>query len=139
MKLKYWGKAYETGLTLTADLFDNEMNLIHSGFSMSELNTSNYATTNIFTVISPISAGIYVMRIKDSVTGDYLGHEEFVFNGTKVLNLLDIQFLTDKEKMQLRDALGLDGDKVLAKGGQLQMKGEGPYNATVNTNKILKQ
>jgi len=37
------------------------------------------------------------------------------------------------EKKQIRDALGIDGDKRVARGGQLQKKGEAPFNSTIDT------
>jgi len=40
------------------------------------------------------------------------------------------------ERKQLRDALGIDGDKTIAKGGQLQKKSEYPYNSTIDTKEI---
>lgn len=43
---------------------------------------------------------------------------------------------TDIEKKQIRDALGVDGDKAVSRGGQLQEKSEYPYNSTINTNDI---
>lgn len=43
---------------------------------------------------------------------------------------------TNPEKKQIRDALGVDGDKAVAKGGQLQQKSEYPNNSTVNTQTI---
>ena len=43
---------------------------------------------------------------------------------------------TTQERKQIRDALGVDGDKSVAKGGQLQEKSEYPNNSTVNTQTI---
>lgn len=43
---------------------------------------------------------------------------------------------TDPEKEQIRDALGVDGDKTAATGGQLQEKAS-EANATTNTNNII--
>lgn len=40
------------------------------------------------------------------------------------------------EKNQIRDALGIDGNKAVARGGQLQEKSEYPNNSTINTNDI---
>jgi len=42
----------------------------------------------------------------------------------------------EAEKKQIRDALGVDGNKRVAKGGQLQEKSEYPNNSTINTNII---
>ena len=42
----------------------------------------------------------------------------------------------EAEKKQIRDALGIDGDKAVAKGGQLQEKSEYPNNSTINTQTI---
>lgn len=43
----------------------------------------------------------------------------------------------DNEKKQIRDALGIDGDKHIATGGQLQKKSEYPYNLTIDTKDII--
>jgi hypothetical protein len=51
-----------------------------------------------------------------------------VNNGTESWSL--------SEKKQIRDSLGIDGDKQIAKGGQLQEKSESPFNSTINTNTI---
>lgn len=42
----------------------------------------------------------------------------------------------EAEKKQIRDALGVDGEKKVATGGQLQEKSEYPFNSTINTNTI---
>jgi hypothetical protein len=135
MKIKYFGTANEKGLTLTASLFTSEGDVVHQGFSLVEtgVNTAIYKTDNIFDTIEPISAGIYVARIEDS-SGVFRGFQEIIFNGVREITLLELKFLTEKELMQLRDALGLDGDKRVAKGGQLQKKSEAPYNNTIDTN-----
>jgi hypothetical protein len=140
MKLKYWGAEYEKGLTLTADLYTTEGEPIHTGFTMTETvidSSAIYATDNIFDTISVMKAGIYVIRIVDAISGCFLGHRELIFNGAKEISLLEIKFMTQPELMQLRDALGIDGDKLIAKDGQLQKKSEGPYNNIVDTNKLI--
>lgn len=43
---------------------------------------------------------------------------------------------TTNEKKQMRDALGIDGDKRVARDGQLQEKSEQPNNDIINTNDI---
>lgn len=138
MKLKYWGTAYEKGLTLTADLFDLEGAVIYTGFAMTEtaIDSAIYKTINVLDTLGTLDAGIYVVRIIDSVSGDFIGHQELIFNGVEEITLFQLRFLTDIELMQLRDALGIDGDKILAKGGQLQKKSESPYNDIIDTTNI---
>jgi hypothetical protein len=136
MKIKYFGTAEETGLVLTASLFNNEGDVVYQGFYMTETGTgtSIYKTGDIFATIDPIPAGIYIARIKDVVNNVFLGYDEIIFNGVKEVTLLDIKFMTDRELMQLRDALGIDGNKFIARGGQLQKKSEAPYNNIIDTN-----
>lgn len=134
MKIKYWGAEYETGQTLTADLFDTEGTPVVTGLAMTETgtNTAIYKTEAITTLLSP---GIYVARIIDD-EGFFLGHNEIIFNGLKEVTLMELKFLTETELMQLRDALGIDGDKMVARSGQLQKKSEYPTNELVDSTKI---
>lgn len=139
MKLKYWGKAWQKGLTLTADLYKSDGTPVYTGFPMTETvegESAIYSTANVFNTIPMLSAGIYVCRIIDSSDGEFVGHSEIIFNGAREITLLELKFFTDKELMQLRDALGLDGNKLIAKGGQLQKKSEAPHNNIVDTNKL---
>lgn len=137
MKIKYFGAAYEKGLSLTASLFTLEGVPVHQGFPMTEtgVETAIYITSNIFSVIDPINPGIYVIRIEDS-EGEFLGYDEVIFNGMKEVTLLDMKFMTEKELMQLRDAIGIDGDKMVARNGQLQKKSEYPYNNVIDTSTL---
>lgn len=138
MKLKYWGLDWQKGLSLTADLYDNEGIPIYKGFPMSETvnnDSAIYRTENIFDTIPLIGAGIYVVRIITE-SGEFIGHQEIIFNGIREVTLLELKFMSEKELMQLRDALGIDGDKMIAKDGQLQKKSEYPYNNTIDSRKI---
>lgn len=140
MKLKFWGKEWQKGLTLTADLYSTEGDLLHADFPMTETvvgSSAIYRTANIFNTIDPLKAGIYVVRVKNSSDSTFVAHYELIFNGAREITLLELKFLTNKELMQLRDALGLDGDKMVARDGQLQKKSEAPYNNTVDTNEWL--
>jgi hypothetical protein len=130
MKIKYWGTEYEKGLTLTASLFDKEGDPIVQGIPMQEtaVDSAIYKTDTINTVLSP---GVYVTRIIDN-EGSFIGHEEILYNGFREVTLLELKFMSETELMQLRDALGLDGDKMVARGGQLQNKSEAPYNTIIN-------
>jgi hypothetical protein len=131
MKIKYWGAEYEKGLLLTADLFDKEGTPVLQGISMQEtaVDSAIYITDNINTALPP---GVYVTRIIDN-EGNFIGHDEILYNGLREVTLLELKFMSETELMQLRDALGLDGDKMVARGGQLQNKSEAPYNEMVNT------
>lgn len=138
MKIKFWGKEYQKGLNLTANLYNTEGDLVHQGFVMTETvlgESAIYKTANIFDTISPISAGIYVVRIVED-NNLFIAHEEIIFNGVRDITLLELKFMSEKELKQLRDALGIDGDKSVARDGQLQKKSEYPYNSTIDTNNI---
>ena len=138
MKIKYFGTSWEKGLTLTASLFNNEGAVIHQGFPMIEtgVDTAIYTTQDIFDTISRMMPGIYVTRI-ESLQGEFLGYDEVIFNGIREITLLDIKFMTEQELMQLRDALGIDGNKMVAAGGQLQKKSEAPHNNIIDTNNLI--
>lgn len=138
MKIKYFGTEDDIGLTLTASLFNNEGYPLYQGFTMQETgnNTAIYISEDIFTKINFLPPGVYVTRVQND-KGEFLGYDEIIYDGSKQISLLDIQFMTDREKMQLRDALGIDGPKTIAKNGQLQKKSEYPYNSTVDTNDII--
>ena len=131
MKIKYWGAEYERGLILTADLFDTEGNRVLAGLPMEEtgVDTAIYKTQNITTILAP---GVYVTRIIDA-DGNFIGHDELIFNGIREVTLLELKFMSEKELMQLRDALGIDGNKMVARDGQLQKKSEFPYNKIIDS------
>lgn len=139
MNIKYWGKEWEKGLSLTADLFDNEGNLVHSGFILTETvagSSAIYRSASIFDTLAPLSTGMYVVRIQDS-QGRFLDCRELAFNGVKEVTPLEFKFWSEENQMEFRDALGLTGAKKVATGGQLQKKSEAPHNEIVDTN-ILK-
>lgn len=137
MKIKYYGTSDEKGLNLSVSLFDREGIPVFQNFPMTETgtNTAIYKTENVFNTIPPINAGVYVSRVEDS-NGNFLGYDEIIFNGARIITLLDLKFFTEKELMQLRDALGIDGDKMVARRGQLQKKSEYPDNTIIDTNEI---
>lgn len=137
MKIKYFGTAYEKGLTLTVSLFDSDGTPVYEGFPMTETGTDTaiYRTDNIFETIPSLSAGIYITRVQDS-SGNFLSYGELIFNGLKEITLMELKFLNEKELMQLRDALGIDGDKMVAREGQLQKKSEYPYNEVIDSTNI---
>jgi hypothetical protein len=137
MKIKYFGFEYEKGLTLTASIFDKEGNPIQQNIAMIEtgVDTCIYKTDNVLSTLS-LSAGIYVTRIQNE-EGEFLGYDEVIFNGVREITLLELKFMSELELKQLRDALGIDGDKMVARDGQLQKKSEYPYNSTIDTNDIF--
>lgn len=138
MKIKYFGTEYEVGLTLISSIFNSEGYPLYQGFPMIETgnDTAIYISEDIFNYITFLPPGVYITRVQNS-KGEFLGYEEVIYDGEKQITLLDIQFMTDREKMQLRDALGIDGAKTVAKEGQLQKKSEYPYNSTIDTNNII--
>lgn len=142
MKIKYFGTAYEKGLTLTLSIFDKEGQEVGTGHTMTEtgVNSSIYKTEDIRDPANPLPKGLYVSRIQDTVAGAFLGYNNFIWDGVKEVTLetLDKNAWSEEEMMQLRDALGIDGDKAVASGGQLQTKSESPHNEYVNTNKLNK-
>ncbi len=138
MEIKYFGKDNEGELALVVDLFDNDVNPIISGLTMTQIaGTTFYKTASIFLSIPSLAKGTYVVIIRET-TGKSRGHFEFDWNGTNVVNKNEIndKLFSHGEKRQLRDAIGIDGDKSIATGGQLQKKSESPYNNSVDTNEI---
>lgn len=134
MKIKYYGTSNEKGLNLTVSVFDKEGVPVFEKFPMVETgtNTAIYKTENVFNRISFMNPGVYISRIEDS-EGHFLGYDEIIFNGVREVSLLDLKFMTQGELMQLRDALGIDGDKMVARDGQLQKKSEYPYNNLIDS------
>jgi hypothetical protein len=140
MKIKYFGTSWETGMTLTAKIYDYDGQEVGTGHSMTETapNTGIYATGNIIDQNDPLSKGLYVSIIEDA-SGIRRGYNEFIWDGIKevTLDTLDNNTWTPEEMRQIRDALGVDGDKSVATDGQLQKKSEEPYNNIVDTNKLI--
>jgi hypothetical protein len=136
MKIKYFGFEYEKGLILNASIFDKEGNPIQQNITMIEtgVDTCIYKTDNVLSTLS-LSAGIYVIRIQNE-EGEFLGYDEIIFNGVREITLLELKFMSELELRQLRDALGIDGDKMVARDGQLQKKSEYPYNTVVDTREL---
>lgn len=61
MKLKFWGKAWQKGLTLTADLYTTEGIPVYRNFPMVETiigETAIYKTQDILPIIGMLQAGI---------------------------------------------------------------------------------
>jgi len=138
MKLKYYGTSYENGLTLKIDMFNSEGIPAIQDIVLTEtvLNSCVYISEDILQGVT-LKVGVYVSRVKDS-KGVFLGFDEIIFNGVREITLLELKFMTELELMQLRDALGIDGDKAVASRGQLQKKSEEPYNKWQDTNDINK-
>jgi hypothetical protein len=136
MTIKYFGTSYEKGLNLKVNIFDSDGSIVVPDLSMTETgtNTAVYKTDNYVGALDP---GLYVARVENVTDGTYLGFEDIIFNGMRQVTLLELKFLTEVELMQLRDAVGIDGDKMVARGGQLQNKSEAPYNDLVNSVKPI--
>lgn len=133
MKLKYYGTSYENGLTLNIDLFNSKGVPVIENIPLTEtvISSSVYISGNILDGIA-LAPGVYVTRVKDA-TGVFLGFDELIFNGVREITLLELKFMSELELRQLRDALGIDGDKMVARDGQLQKKSESPYNTIIDT------
>lgn len=140
MKIKYFGTAYEKGLTLTLSIFDKEGQEVGTGHTMTEtgVDSAIYRTENVIDENAILPKGVYVGRIEDTISGTFLGFNTFIWNGVKEVTLetLDKNTWTEQEMMQIRDAFGIDGDKMVAREGQLQKKSEAPYNSIIDTTKI---
>lgn len=138
MKIKYFGLEDEKGLELTVSIFDREGVPVEEAIPMTETgeNTCIYKTDNVLLLTGNLNAGIYVTRVQNS-DGAFLGYDEIIFNGVKEITLLELKFMTTQELMQLRDALGIDGNKMVARNGQLQKKSEYPANKIVDTTKFI--
>ena len=83
---KYYGRATQTGLTLTAQLYNSSAAASGSAISMTETAVGSSA---IYTGTVPAStvAGTYWMRILDGST--VLGQGEFVWDGAAEVTLYD--------------------------------------------------
>ena len=134
MTIKYYNTAHETGLTLKANLYNSQGVIVQANIPLSEVNG-----VFISGEIQPPSVGVYVVRIIDS-QGNFLGHGEIAWDGIREidLNTVNQKLWTEVEKMQIRDAQGIDGDKMVARNGQLQKKSEYPYNKTIDSKTITK-
>jgi|AntDeeMinimDraft_6_1070357.scaffolds.fasta_scaffold11784_2 hypothetical protein len=142
MKIKYWGYTHEKGREFKADIFDREGEPVISNISLTEtvVDTSAiYISEDLLDTNNSLEAGIYVERVVEIDNGEEIivSHREMLFDGLKELSLLDVSLLSENETMQLRDSLGIDGDKMVARNGQLQKKSEYPYNSTIDTNDIF--
>jgi hypothetical protein len=140
MIIKYFGTSWETGMTLTTKIFDYNGQEVGTGHAMTEtgVDTAIYKTDSIVDENNMLPKGVYVARTQDDIDGTFLGYGTFIWDGIKEVTLetLDTNTWTDQEMMQIRDALGIDGNKAVATGGQLQYKSEEPSNELVNTNII---
>lgn len=140
MKIKYFGTSWEKGLTLVTKLFDHEGSQVGSDHAMTEtgVDSAIYRTENVIDENAILPKGVYVGRIEDTISGTFLGFNTFIWNGVKEVTLetLDKNTWTEQEMMQIRDAFGIDGDKMVAREGQLQKKSEAPYNSIIDTTKI---
>lgn len=136
MVIKYFSTSSEVGLTLTVNLYSNQGSLIYSGLPMTEVSDGVYSTGNIFEVNPVLPLGRYVVRIINE--GEFLGHGTIYWDGVTEIdpNTIDAKLWSEREKMQIRDAQGIDGDKMVARNGQLQKKSEYPYNETIDTKNI---
>lgn len=140
MKIKYFGTSWEKGLALTTKVFDYEGIEVGIGHTMTEtgVDSAIYKTENIIDENDILVKGLYVARIQDTIAGTFLGYNTFIWDGVKEVTLatLDTNTWTEEEMMQIRDAVGIDGDKSVASGGQLQKKSESPYNQTIDTTNL---
>lgn len=84
------------------------------------------ATDDMGADLNPVFPSEKVQVIRTLSSSGTLLFQEYLVN----------QAMSPAEKDQWRDALGVDGDKSVARGGQLQKKSEAPYNNTIDTNWI---
>jgi hypothetical protein len=140
MIIKYFGTSWETGLTLTTKIFDYNGQEVGTGHALTEtgVDTAIYKTESIIDENNILPKGVYVARVQDDTSGNFLGYDTFIWDGIKEVTLatLDTNTWTEQEMMQIRDALGIDGNKSVATGGQLQYKSEEPQNSVVNTTNL---
>lgn len=139
MKIKYFGTSWEIGLTLSATIYNRNGVMIGTSHPLTEtaLESGIYISDEINNSIGIMPRGIYV-SVVTNVDGERMGFDEFAWDGANDINkeTIDAKLWNELEKMQVRDALGVDGDKVVASEGQLQKKSEYPHNSTIDTNTI---
>lgn len=142
LKVVYPGTQGDTGLTLTASLLDIEGTTIQENIPLVEVGTTSlFVSNDLQEVGEPFENGLakgdYIVRILgESSEQRGLGH--FSWDGKKQITnvTIDDKLWTEIEKMQIRDAQGIDGDKRVARDGQLQKKSEEPNNDIIDTNKF---
>lgn len=138
MKIKYSGQIGEEGLSMEGHIVDEGAVLFTLPLIETTVGSAFYVSAVFPQIGQSLSRGLYVVRVKDNDNNIYRGQDKLIWDGVKEISLLDLDnsSFTVEEVMQIRDALGIDGDKMVAREGQLQKKSEAPYNEIIDTTKI---
>ena len=142
--LKYAGTQGDVGLILTATLINDQAQITASNIPLTEIGTSGlFISNNLLevgeTFENGLNKGTYLIRVIGE-SNEQRGVGVLEWDGTEEITSNDIKdrLWEEIEKKEIRDALGVSGDKAVASGGQLQKKSEEPYNKWQDTNDINK-
>lgn len=137
MKIKYFGTSWEIGLTLSVTIYNKDGIAVGVPYSLTEtaIDSGIYISEEINNLDGNLPKGVYTSIVKD-IENIRRGFDEFIWDGSKEATLTDIKLWTAQEQAEIRDALGITGDKSVANGGQLQKKSELPYNGIIDTTSI---
>lgn len=138
MKIRYSGQIGEEGLSMDGQIVEEGGVLFTLPLTETSLNSAFYISADFPGIGESLNRGLYVVRVKDNTNNIYRGQGNLIWDGVKEISILDLDnsSFTREEIMQIRDALGIDGDKMVAREGQLQKKSEYPYNEIIDTTKI---